>query len=675
MFYSRYIPPSLPTVENSNEEEVEQEDEQREQKTDETVDLHGNVKTFSTLPYFSEANIHSKGLEPLPQPEPTDEPEYQPTFSTLPSWMSQRISVPSTARKPFADMRLEQRTVETLEKQGYTDALAVQSAIIPMLLSLSSQHRSDLCVAASTGSGKTLAYTVPMVEALKTWPATKLRGIIIVPTRELVMQVRKVAEQCISGTRLKIGTAIGSNSLSTEQSALITKGRQFDPARYKDLQHKADRRLLYGDVDVEENVEMLEDAVRMLPNHVPVYSSSVDILICTPGRLVNHIESTNGFSLDDLEWLVIDEIDRLLDANFQEWIDIVMNALDQRKPTAHDRLLASLYLPPEPRRVQKILLSATMTRDVSKLGALKLRRPKMVVVEGVETTNDSLDPTGLRGYQADELPMTLREYAVPVEDELEKPLYLLRLLESTILPKSNDQKEDSIAESSSDEFGPTSKQRLDVDMEPMDDDMGLPDDLDSGSLGVKSPEPMDTHKPVTQSLFQKETDSSGLDNVLIFTNSNENASRLSSLLAILNPEYADLTGTLTKSTATSANKKVIKAFHQGKISILIASDRASRGLDLPHLANVVNYDMPKSITSYIHRVGRTARAGRAGSAWTFYTSSEARWFFNAIARSAEIARRHEVVRKRQNTADISENLRAEYQKALESLKRKVEGSS
>ena len=86
----------------------------------------------------------------------------------------------------------------------------------------------------------------------------------------------------------------------------------------------------------------------------------------------------------------------------------------------------------------------------------------------------------------------------------------------------------------------------------------------------------------------------------------------------------------TPSTSSSS-RKLLRAFSAGKLRILIASDRASRGLDLRHLAHIVNYDMATSVTSYVHRVGRTARAGRAGSAWTLFTDPEARWFWRDVA--------------------------------------------
>ena len=636
------------------------------------------------------ANI-ARGLEPLPQPETIIEPEYKPDFSALPSWISNPITVPQSAKRAFADLSLEQKTVQTLNQRGLTEALAIQSAVIPMLLGSSGVRKPDLCVAAATGSGKTLAYTLPMVDALKSRPTTKLRGLIIVPTRELVSQVSKVAEQCTAGTHLKIGTAVGNVSLLNEQQTLIEKERQYDPQEYSSLQEKARRRLLCGDIDVKEDVQLLEDAIRMLPGHVPVYTSRIDILVCTPGRLVDHIQSTVGFSLDDIEWLVIDEADRLLADNFQQWVDIVMTALERPPPSAEAQLLAELWLPSERRKVQRIVLSATMTRDVSKLGSLKLWRPKMIVLEGIEITDASNDLGQNPGAQSNELPTTLREFAIPVGDGLEKPLYLLKLLQDNIFAadKSNSEIEDSTDQSDEDastassswndnlsglgERLPDSQAAASEAYANFTDNLPIPAS-DSRLKATNAPSLMPKPQHLSKSKNgTAETPSTRSAKVLIFTNSNENATRLSYLMGVLHPPYAGLIGVLTKASTSLEGKKVIGAFRRGKTSMLIASDRASRGLDLPQLSHVINYDMPKSVISYIHRVGRTARAGMTGDAWTFLTFAEARWFWNAIARASEVLRQHPIERRRLDTAAISADQKQEYEEALRKLQHAVHG--
>ncbi|KAL8847346.1 MAG: hypothetical protein Q9198_011235, partial [Flavoplaca austrocitrina] len=87
-----------------------------------------------------------------------------------------------------------------------------------------------------------------------------------------------------------------------------------------------------------------------------------------------------------------------------------------------------------------------------------------------------------------------------------------------------------------------------------------------------------------------------------------------------------------------SSEKVLSQFRDGKLDTIITTDRASRGLDIENLAYVINYGMPSSINNYVHRVGRTARAGKAGTAITLVGWKEGRWFWNQIARSQRIQR-------------------------------------
>lgn len=100
----------------------------------------------------------------------------------------------------------------------------------------------------------------------------------------------------------------------------------------------------------------------------------------------------------------------------------------------------------------------------------------------------------------------------------------------------------------------------------------------------------------------------------------------------------------------------------------MASDLVSRGLDLPNLAHVINYDVPNSVESYVHRIGRTARAGKKGQAWTLYTATEGRWFVNEIGRSDIIDRPSGLKMGRLNIKEeaLAEQ-RPKYEEALEQL--------
>jgi ATP-dependent RNA helicase DDX51/DBP6 len=170
----------------------------------------------------------------------------------------------------------------------------------------------------------------------------------------------------------------------------------------------------------------------------------VDILITTPGRLVEHVRATLGFELGWVKWLIIDEADRLLAQSFQEWVDVVIVGLE--KAVAGNQLskvagvdLRDLGLRPgrrEAEKVKKVVLSATMTRDVGKLAGLRLRKPAMVVVEEPSPLSGNIDPEGAGvGVEGEEMeqfsvPMGLREHVTPVENIEYKPLFLMYLLRS-----------------------------------------------------------------------------------------------------------------------------------------------------------------------------------------------------------------------------------------------------
>ncbi|KAJ6160329.1 hypothetical protein N7470_003725 [Penicillium chermesinum] len=131
-------------------------------------------------------------------------------------------------------------------------------------------------------------------------------------------------------------------------------------------------------------------------------------------------------------------------------------------------------------------------------------------------------------------------------------------------------------------------------------------------------------------------------------------------------------GTIIKSNKSSASRKTLTAFRQGRISVIVATDRASRGLDLPSLTHVVNYDVPTSVTTYVHRVGRTARANREGSAWTLVAHREGRWFANEIMANTEgRITRSAGANRVQVKLDSLKALQSTYADALDKLEREV----
>ena len=599
--------------------------------------------------------IESHGLEPLPQPTEVQEIPKVSMSSALPEWLQSATHVSPASTVPFQSLPINENAAFSLQVKGYEKAFAIQAAVLPMLLPGPQHYSGDICISAATGSGKTLAYTLPMVESLREKPVTKLRGLIVVPTRELVNQVKETFDLCSGGSGLKIGTALGSKTFKEEQALIVEKGQKYDPEAYRAEQEK----------EIDEDEELMDwdfekrfgpkDSFELLYNHVVEYNSRVDVLICTPGRLVEHIQSTTGFTLEHVQWLVIDEADRLLDESFQQWIDVVLPGLEYLPPLDPIQVrFSNTFHLRRRREVRKIILSATMTRDISKLTALKLRRPRLVVLEGQAQekpeTQDNMET--IEAAERVELPTTLQEIGVKAPDTNDKPLYLIQLLESKPEIGSEQASVKCIEPQRSSESENTS---LDDSTSQSDSDHGmiLPKDASTVPQPVA---PSATH------------------GTLIFTKTNEHATRLARLLSLLRPAWGPQIATLTKSSTSSSGQKALSAFRKRKLSILIASDRASRGLDIPDLKHVINYDMPSSLTSYIHRVGRTARAGKEGKATTLIADNEARWFWNEIARSEKVGRgKGKKVVRIDRKLEVEDEEREMYQEALEKLGEEAQG--
>jgi ATP-dependent RNA helicase DDX51/DBP6 len=582
-------------------------------------------------------------LVPLPQPEPVPEAPALSISASLPTWLASPIRVSPTAAAPFTQVGVEEDVAERLRKRGLRDAFAVQAAVLRLLLPGVSQQAGDIVVSAATGSGKTLAYVLPMIEDIRHNHVTKLRGLIVLPTRELVSQAQEMADLCSSafsghGSRVKIGTAVGNETLKVEQSALMGQELVYDPTKYKEQQNRLNKNWESSDLenDSDDGILFTDEVTSTLPDHVIHHISKVDILICTPGRLVEHLKSSPGFTLKHLKWLVVDEADKLLDQSFQQWVDIVMAGSGTRGKGALGR-----------ERIRKIILSATMTRDIGQLNQLKLYRPKLVVLEGSNRSEET--------SQALVLPSLLIESAMKVEDDSIKPLYLMELL------KRHDIVPSYLASSSlsSSDGSSTSGEDASDDDSSSDDDSTVEKSvsMENGVLDIPSV-------------------SNNPRGALIFTKSNESAVRLGRLIALLSPSVASNIGTLTSTTPRSSRKTTLTSFSSGKLSILVASDLVSRGLDLPNLAHVVNYDVPTSLTNYVHRIGRTARAGKSGHAWTLFTSVEGRWFWNEIGRSTSVERASGAKVERVNILKeyFDDDQRSKYELALEELGREASTS-
>ncbi|KAI8850926.1 P-loop containing nucleoside triphosphate hydrolase protein [Chytridium lagenaria] len=325
---------------------------------------------------------------------------------------------------------LSPRTIARLEAMGIPHLFPVQQAILPKLLksrygtsslpkaTLSTETDAtaparhlvlgDLCVSAPTGSGKTLAFALPILEALSSRIITRLRALIVLPTRDLALQVKATFDAIAKGSGLRIALVTGSTSFAAEQAMLV------------------DRR-----------------------------SGRVDILVATPGRLVDHLTGTPGFTLKHLRFLVLDEADRLLSQSYQGWLDLVLKAasgVDVHDPTvaagrSAGTITGHLFdpqpLPPmdgtyRQMRVlkhvtpfQKLLFSATLTRNPAKIASLRLNNPTYIAVAGLPVSTSTEDGDEEERYST---PETLKEHMIVLNDPYDKPLALFHILFNMDIP-------------------------------------------------------------------------------------------------------------------------------------------------------------------------------------------------------------------------------------------------
>ncbi|KAM4058789.1 DEAD/DEAH box helicase [Hirsutella rhossiliensis] len=351
---------------------------------------------------------------------------------------------PVEAQKTFKDLGIVDSLCDACDALNYKHPTPIQEKSIPVAL-----EGRDIIGLAETGSGKTAAFALPMLQVLLDKPQP-LFGLVLAPTRELAAQIGQAFE------------ALGS--LISLRCAVIVGG-----------------------------LDMVPQAIAL--------GKKPHIIVATPGRLVDHLEKTKGFSLRTLKFLVMDEADRLLDMDFGPSIDKLLKFI--------------------PRERRTYLFSATMSSRVESLQRASLRDPVKISIS-------------FNKYQT---VATLIQHLLFIP-QVRKDTYLIYLVN---------------------EFAGKS--------------------------------------------------------TIVFTRTVWETQRVAILLRTLGFGAIPLHGQLSQSARLGSLNK----FKSGTRDILVATDVASRGLDIPKVDVVVNYDTPQDSKTYIHRVGRTARAGKAGVALSLVT--------------------------------------------------------
>ena len=352
--------------------------------------------------------------------------------------------------KTFEDLNLVKPLLRVLKAENYIDPTPIQTQAIPMAL-----NGKDILGIAQTGTGKTAAFGLPILQILskiETRPITRsTRALVLAPTRELVIQIG---------------------------DAIRTYGREV-PLRYT---------VIYGGVSQNPQVKAMK--------------RGVDILVATPGRLLDLIEQ-RFIRLDQVTHFVLDEADRMLDMGF---INDVNKIVDQL-----------------PKARQTLFFSATMPSAVSSLANKILHNPSKI----------SVAPT-----------------ATPIE-KIEQSVFFVR----------QDQK----------------RARLE------------------NLLGDQN-----------------------LKRAIVFTRTKHRANRVCEQINKLGIESQALHG--NKSQA--ARQRALEAFRKGEVKVLVATDIAARGIDVDGITHIINFELPNVPEDYVHRIGRTARAGAHGTAISLCDPSE-----------------------------------------------------
>ncbi|KAI8980534.1 P-loop containing nucleoside triphosphate hydrolase protein [Pilobolus umbonatus] len=490
----------------------------------------------------------------------------------VPEWLLKPTVISPKESCPLDSVGLSTKLIQNCEEAGLTSLFAVQKAVIPAFLKRQSLYDTrrgpgDLCVSAPTGSGKTLAYVLPIVDILSKRVVTRLRAVVVLPTRDLVTQVTETFHEIARGTPLIIASASGQHSFEHEQRMLVdSTGKE---------------NYLGG-------------------------KSKVDILITTPGRLLDHLTLTPNFTLQHLRYLVIDEADRLLNLSFHDWLNRILIATqpeaNANPPHLSSRpmiisnviepdavapyFLRSKYdLPstdldiPKVQSVQKLLFSATLTKNPAKIAELHLNEPEYISVqdEGGSEKKEYTTPEGLK------------EHLITCSTE-DKPLTFIYLLHNI-----------------------------------------------------------------------------GLTSGLCFTKSIESTQKLRLLLDAYESTQPEEKRMVVREYSSDIRPKerklLIKKFKAGEINVLICSDLIGRGIDLDTVQFVVSYDVPLYMDKYIHRVGRTARAGREGEAYTIAEYHEAQHFRKILRHAGHLKQ----LTPYKIEKDKLKELTADYEKAIQSL--------
>ncbi|KAJ1440154.1 P-loop containing nucleoside triphosphate hydrolase protein [Ochromonadaceae sp. CCMP2298] len=417
---------------------------------------------------------------------------------------------------------------------GMQACTTVQSVVVPNQL----QRRQNMLIKSQTGSGKTLAFLLPMVHDLmqmepRVGRADGCHALVIAPTRELCTQItevlNKITQCCVN---LVSGSITGGERKKSEKGRL-RKG--------------------------------------------------VVLLVGTPGRLLDHLQSTESFHLDKLRWIVMDEVDRLLDMGERQ-IEGMWNINFKTKQcsSAQDLVL--------------LMCSATLTNAVKHL-ALPLLGNKAMKGSAAGVVGKKSGGAALAKGEAVEAPAQLNQYFMMVTCKW-------RLAALLSFLRTHTEHKVVVFLATCDSVDYISLLLREMDWPTELDPASEPSDKDDGGTGLSS-----LSMQASQTLEPLDCRFQGM-----FDDNTDDAAAKKSRGHLYR---------LHGSVPQQVRKTVYTQFCAASKGVLLCTDVAARGLDLPNVDWILQYDAPCETTDYVHRIGRTARKGRTGSALLFLLPSEA----------------------------------------------------
>jgi ATP-dependent RNA helicase DDX51/DBP6 len=511
----------------------------------------------------------------------------------------QHSSLPFTIEEATLKWNLDQQLADILKEDMITHFSTVQKMVIPYLLrssSRSSINKRDMCVSAPTGSGKTLSYAIPIIQSLRNRTTIRLKALIMLPSRELATQVFRVFSRLCQKSDIKVAIASGQTQFEEEQKQLT--GSFFA--------NNSDNNNCLG---FKSNVNSTRRLYVESNSGGDFNTSTVDILVCTPGRLLDHLQYSKGFTLKYLSFLVLDEADRLLGNAYHDWVRLLIKSTDDVNVVKNDKInltnideninkinenTSYLHLFPSPKQpMQRLLFSATLTDNPRKLAILGIRNP---IIARAQASDLSSLPSSSGGDSNESnsiitptsgffLPTTLSE-SILICDAKTRPLKLITVLLESFKTSNNSINKSKII--------------------------------------------INNHKICNNAT----------DMCIIFSSSVDTTHRVCRLLQIINGEDKEINddnndtnntnkylfggrvGEMNRLMTSKQRENIMRDAASGKIRVLVSSDHMARGIDLRNIKLVINYDPPIHAKSYIHRVGRTARADRYGHCVTILKTGQ-----------------------------------------------------